>query len=186
MFYVQIRISFWSRSENDADINKSPNMRYLYISLMFAVLTSATNGYDGSMMNGLQALPQWKTCELSFIARYPPVTDIRSVQPSWTINSRSLECHHVCWFNCCLANNPIHCGYTWSTGRCHHRMYHHDHWSRSSVNRSQHFHVHCCSFLDWVWCCHRSGCSTIVDHGIGSPSTSGYLHNHLQLDLVLW
>ncbi|KUJ23713.1 putative lactose permease [Mollisia scopiformis] len=27
---------------------------------MFAVLTSATNGYDGSMMNGLQALPQWE------------------------------------------------------------------------------------------------------------------------------
>jgi len=34
-------------------------MRGLYICLMFAVLTSATNGYDGSMMNGLQALPQW-------------------------------------------------------------------------------------------------------------------------------
>jgi len=35
-------------------------MRGLYVCLMFAVLTSATNGYDGSMMNGLQALPQWK------------------------------------------------------------------------------------------------------------------------------
>jgi hypothetical protein len=30
--------------------------------LMFAVLTSATNGYDGSMMNGLQALDQWVIC----------------------------------------------------------------------------------------------------------------------------
>jgi hypothetical protein len=28
---------------------KDPNMRWLYITLMFAVLTSATNGYDGSM-----------------------------------------------------------------------------------------------------------------------------------------
>ncbi|KAH6672370.1 putative lactose permease [Halenospora varia] len=35
-------------------------MRGLYVALMFAVLTSATNGYDGSMMNGLQALDQWK------------------------------------------------------------------------------------------------------------------------------
>ncbi|EHL01749.1 putative Lactose permease [Glarea lozoyensis 74030] len=35
-------------------------MRSLYIALMFAVLTSATNGYDGSMMNGLQALDEWK------------------------------------------------------------------------------------------------------------------------------
>jgi sugar porter (SP) family MFS transporter len=44
------RISWW----------KEPGMRSLYIVLSFAVLTSATNGYDGSMMNGLQALPQWK------------------------------------------------------------------------------------------------------------------------------
>ncbi|OJJ45280.1 hypothetical protein ASPZODRAFT_69557 [Penicilliopsis zonata CBS 506.65] len=35
-------------------------MRSLYVWLLFAVLTSATNGYDGSMMNGLQALTQWK------------------------------------------------------------------------------------------------------------------------------
>jgi hypothetical protein len=34
-------------------------MRGLYVCLMFAALTSATNGYDGSMMNGLQALDQW-------------------------------------------------------------------------------------------------------------------------------
>ncbi|KAJ5041583.1 uncharacterized protein L3040_005163 [Drepanopeziza brunnea f. sp. 'multigermtubi'] len=38
---------------------KEPGMRGLYILLMFAVLTSATNGYDGSMMNGLQSLPYW-------------------------------------------------------------------------------------------------------------------------------
>lgn len=38
-------------------------MRGLYVALMFAVLTSATNGYDGSMMNGLQALDQWKECK---------------------------------------------------------------------------------------------------------------------------
>jgi hypothetical protein len=41
-------------------------MRGLYICLMFAVLTSATNGYDGSMMNGLQALPQWLDCKFWF------------------------------------------------------------------------------------------------------------------------
>lgn len=42
---------------------KEPKIRNLYICMMFAVLTSATNGYDGSMMNGLQALPQWIDCE---------------------------------------------------------------------------------------------------------------------------
>ena len=40
-------------------------MRGLYVCLMFAVLTSATNGYDGSMMNGLQALDQWDKCKYS-------------------------------------------------------------------------------------------------------------------------
>ena len=49
------RISWW----------KEPGIRGLYVCLMFAVLTSATNGYDGSMMNGLQALPQWVDCEFS-------------------------------------------------------------------------------------------------------------------------
>ncbi|KAF7915751.1 uncharacterized protein EAE98_009372 [Botrytis deweyae] len=35
-------------------------MRGLYCCLIFVVLTSATNGYDGSMMNGLQSLPAWE------------------------------------------------------------------------------------------------------------------------------
>ncbi|PNS18955.1 High-affinity glucose transporter [Sphaceloma murrayae] len=39
---------------------KDPGMRRNYIVLMFVVLTSATNGYDGSMVNGLQALDPWK------------------------------------------------------------------------------------------------------------------------------
>ncbi|TVY23076.1 Lactose permease [Lachnellula hyalina] len=45
---------------------KDPGMRSLYVALMFAVLTSATNGYDGSMMNGLQALDEWKKCAKAF------------------------------------------------------------------------------------------------------------------------
>lgn len=45
---------------------KDSGMRKLYIALMFAVLTSATNGYDGSMMNGLQALDEWKKCKSLF------------------------------------------------------------------------------------------------------------------------
>ncbi|KAF5856058.1 hypothetical protein ETB97_007979 [Aspergillus alliaceus] len=39
---------------------KNPGMRKTYICLGFVVLTSATNGYDGSMMNGLQTLPPWQ------------------------------------------------------------------------------------------------------------------------------
>ena len=35
----------------------------LDICLMMVILTSATNGYDGSMVNGLQSLPAWKECK---------------------------------------------------------------------------------------------------------------------------
>lgn len=44
---------------------KQKGMRGLYVCLLFVVLTSATNGYDGSMMNGLQSLPQWESCKHS-------------------------------------------------------------------------------------------------------------------------
>lgn len=37
-----------------------PALRKTYICLMFVVLTSATNGYDGSMVNGLQSLDVWR------------------------------------------------------------------------------------------------------------------------------
>lgn len=39
---------------------KDPSLRKTYLCLMMVVLTSATNGYDGSMMNGLQTLPPWQ------------------------------------------------------------------------------------------------------------------------------
>jgi hypothetical protein len=34
----------------------------LYFLIFIAVLSSATNGYDGSMMNGLQTLTYWQDC----------------------------------------------------------------------------------------------------------------------------
>lgn len=37
-----------------------PSLRKTYLCLMMVVLTSATNGYDGSMMNGLQTLEPWQ------------------------------------------------------------------------------------------------------------------------------
>ncbi|CAG8960535.1 hypothetical protein HYFRA_00008255 [Hymenoscyphus fraxineus] len=61
---------FWTASKDTFEVGgrefpritwyKEPGMRGVYIALMFAVLTSATNGYDGSMMNGLQTLDEWK------------------------------------------------------------------------------------------------------------------------------
>ncbi|CZT18155.1 related to hexose transporter protein [Ramularia collo-cygni] len=39
---------------------KDPGLRKTYIVLMFVVLTSASNGFDGSMVNGLQSLEPWR------------------------------------------------------------------------------------------------------------------------------
>jgi hypothetical protein len=40
----------------------------LYFLIFIAVLSSATNGYDGSMMNGLQTLTYWQHCaSISFL-----------------------------------------------------------------------------------------------------------------------
>lgn len=39
---------------------KKPTLLRLNISLFCLFLFSSANGYDGSMMNGLQALPQWE------------------------------------------------------------------------------------------------------------------------------
>ncbi|SMQ52647.1 unnamed protein product [Zymoseptoria tritici ST99CH_1A5] len=39
---------------------KDPGLRKTYICLMMVVLTSASNGFDGSMVNGLQSLTPWQ------------------------------------------------------------------------------------------------------------------------------
>lgn len=43
---------------------KDAGLRRTYICLMFVVLTSATNGFDGSLVNGLQSLEPWQECKL--------------------------------------------------------------------------------------------------------------------------
>jgi len=44
-----------------------PNLRKTYFLLAFAILTSATNGYDGSMVNGLLSLDQFSDCEFRLL-----------------------------------------------------------------------------------------------------------------------
>lgn len=44
---------------------KRSNLRTLYFLMCFVILTSATNGYDGSMVNGLLSLEQFKECKYS-------------------------------------------------------------------------------------------------------------------------
>lgn len=40
---------------------KNPRLIRLNCCILLLLITSSTNGYDGSMMNGLQSLPQWKS-----------------------------------------------------------------------------------------------------------------------------
>ncbi len=43
---------------------RKPNLRTLYFSLVPAVLgVEMTSGYDGSILNGLQAVGPWLACE---------------------------------------------------------------------------------------------------------------------------
>lgn len=44
---------------------KDPGLRKLYLLLSTVILVSATNGFDGSMMNGLQTVENWKNCKIA-------------------------------------------------------------------------------------------------------------------------
>lgn len=49
----------------DDDIHwwKQPGLRRLYLLMPFLFLGSTTLGFDGSLLNGLQAMPTWKECK---------------------------------------------------------------------------------------------------------------------------
>ena len=43
---------------------KKPNLRFLYLCLIPAALgVEMTTGYDGSVLNGLQAVASWQSCK---------------------------------------------------------------------------------------------------------------------------
>lgn len=55
---------------------KRPNLRRLYFALVPAVLgVEMTSGYDGSIMNGLQAVKPWLDCKSSSIRTLSVLAD---------------------------------------------------------------------------------------------------------------
>jgi hypothetical protein len=44
---------------------KHPGLRRLYIMMPVLFLGSTVNGYDGSLLNGLQTMVPWQECKLS-------------------------------------------------------------------------------------------------------------------------
>jgi hypothetical protein len=53
-----------SNAFNQDDVHwwKQPGLRRLYLLMPFLFLGSTTLGYDGSLLNGLQAMPTWRDC----------------------------------------------------------------------------------------------------------------------------
>ncbi len=66
---------------------KMRGMRSLYITLWAAMLTSARNGYDGSLMNGFEAIDAWKERESCLDLQR------RKVKMGWKL-TWSPEFHH--------------------------------------------------------------------------------------------
>lgn len=66
---------------------KRRNLRRLYFALIPAVLgVEMTSGYDGSIMNGLQAVKPWLDCRFIPLKTYRYQTDTmdsRLRQPEW-------------------------------------------------------------------------------------------------------
>lgn len=54
---------------DDAHWWKQAGLRRLYLLMPFLFLGSTTLGYDGSLLNGLQAMPTWKDCESTVMPR---------------------------------------------------------------------------------------------------------------------
>jgi hypothetical protein len=49
-------------TDDDVHWWKQPGLRRLYLLMPFLFLGSTTLGYDGSLLNGLQAMPTWQEC----------------------------------------------------------------------------------------------------------------------------
>jgi hypothetical protein len=52
---MEDKVSWW----------RQPELRKLYLMMPFLFLGSTTLGYDGSLLNGLQAMPTWNECMAS-------------------------------------------------------------------------------------------------------------------------
>ncbi len=44
---------------------KDPALRKLYLAMPVLMLAATINGYDGSLLNGLQTMDSWQNCKCS-------------------------------------------------------------------------------------------------------------------------
>jgi len=50
---------------------KDPGLRKLYLMMPILLLGSTINGYDGSLLNGLQTMVPWQDCKAETLACIP-------------------------------------------------------------------------------------------------------------------
>ena len=133
---------------------KDPALRKTYICLMFVVLTSATNGYDGSMINGLQSLHYWQECEYLLHETDDPnqLTSPRFRIPHW-LPSWSSGLYYVHWLSRRFACGPLHRRRSGKKMGHNDRLSHHDSWCDPPDDLDQPEDVHRRSLLPWIWYC---------------------------------
>lgn len=93
------------------DLDNTPwyrkrNLRSLYLTLVPAALgVEMTSGYDGSILNGLQAVQPWLDCRQSPCRhdRYASADQHRLQQPDWRITRG----HHRCFLDWCSRSTSI-------------------------------------------------------------------------------
>jgi hypothetical protein len=57
-------------AKNQAPWYKQTELRKLYFLMPFLFLGSTTLGYDGSVLNGLQAMDTWQSCNYSSLIKF--------------------------------------------------------------------------------------------------------------------
>lgn len=133
-------------------------LRKLYFLILVAVLSSATNGYDGSMMNGLQALTYWKTCESVVSPMGHTTTDNDQTSTIHMVQSKG------CSMQFSLSGLYVRCQLhrTWQIGLADRRV--------SSLEVSSSHSEQACSLGRETW-----ACSSLDVFSVSCPS---FPHSH--------
>lgn len=143
---------------------KKPNLRRLYLTLVPAALgCEMTSGYDGSILNGLQAVSPWLTCQLPLPFNHGVIlladTDCDRLQqpqgcPSWCHQCRLQHRCRSLSANCALRQRQSR-----SKAQYHHRVHHPPYRCSAPDSCCQRRHVPHRSYLPrhghpllYLWC----------------------------------
>lgn len=95
-------------AEDEVHWWKQPGLRRLYLLMPFLFLGSTTLGYDGSLLNGLQAMPTWQDCTSPMVSNLALVDCSSLPQPYW-LPSRLVWGNAWIWRSRGAPFCPLHC-----------------------------------------------------------------------------